>query len=70
MRPAQPRRSSAARRSSPALPPFAQTIADRPRQQLAPERALAVEQAVGGERLPAALDLREQIALAGDADAL
>ena len=51
-----------------ALPLFAQTIPIVRGSSARAQRALAVEQAVGGERLAAALDLREQVALAGDAE--
>ena len=48
------------------LAPLGADDADRPREEFARERALAVEQPVGGECLPAALDLREEVALARD----
>ena len=65
-RPAQPRRASAGDEVLARLAGLGADDADRARQQHARQRALAVEQAVGGERAAAPLDLREQVALAGD----
>ena len=67
IRPAQPRRRRPASTSSRALPPSPVTTpivrgSAGPREQL-----LRLEQALGVERLAQAVELGEQVALAGDA---
>ena len=64
--PRQPRRSSPASRSAQAARAAGADDADRPRQQRPREFLLGLQQAVGVEPPPRAVELGEQVALAGE----